>query len=173
MTLGCQSSWLKLHRLRRPTRAEGCSTSGRSWRSRRSKRSGVRMRKAERSTKPGSELEDPFRDENSQILHRLQSLLINTSLSGHTEAASPLSPLHQVSTSSLDYASFYKLRGEPANEGPYQVGEIRLRPPELQVEEQEARKVETRKVRAGSGSPYQVGGMRLRLQRAADGRPVG
>ncbi len=33
MTLGCQSSWSKLHRLRRPTRAEDCSTSGKSWRS--------------------------------------------------------------------------------------------------------------------------------------------
>ncbi len=53
----------------------------------------------------GSELEDPFRDENSQILHCRQSLLMNTSLSDHTKAASLFSPLHQVPTSFLDYAS--------------------------------------------------------------------
>ncbi len=65
-----------------------------------------------------------------------------------------------------------KLRGEPANEGPYQVGGMRLRLPELQTEGLEARKVEARKLKAGSRSPYQVGKMRLRLQRAG-GRPVG
>ncbi len=93
---------------------------------------------------------------------------MNTSLSGHTKAASLLFPLHQVPISSLDHASFYKLCGEPANKDPYQVGGIRLRFPELQAEKQEARKV-----RAGSRSPYQVGGMRLQLYGAAGGRPVG
>ncbi len=61
-----------------------------------------------------------------------------------------------------------KLCGEPANKDPYQVSGMKLWLPELQVEEQEARKV-----RAGSRSPYQVSGMRLRLQGAASGRPVG
>ncbi len=56
------------------------------------------MRKAEKATKPGSELEDPFRDENFQILHCLQSSLMNTSLLSHTEADSLLSPLHQLLT---------------------------------------------------------------------------
>ncbi len=96
-----------------------------------------KVMKGEKVMRPGPELEDPFRDENSQILHRLQSLLMNTSLSGNTEAASFLSPLHQVPTSSLDYAKFNKLRGEPANKGLYQVGGMRLRLPELQVEEQQ------------------------------------
>lgn len=36
--------------------------------------------KVEKATKPRSELEDSFKDQNSQILHCLQFLLINTSL---------------------------------------------------------------------------------------------
>ncbi len=32
--------------------------------------------------RPGPKLEDSFRDENSQVFHGLQSLLINTSLVG-------------------------------------------------------------------------------------------
>ncbi len=131
MSLGCQLSWSKLHHLRRPTRAEGCSMSGRLWRSRRSKRSGVQIRRAEKATKPRFELEDPFRDENSQILHRLQSLLMNISLSGHTEATShPLAPSAHFLPQ--------KLRGEPTNKNLYQVGRMRLRLPELQAEKQEA-----------------------------------
>ncbi len=46
---------------------------------------------------------------------------------------------------------------------------MRLRLPELQVEEQEVRKVEVRKLKAELRSPYQVDGMRLRLQGAAGG----
>ncbi len=52
----------------------------------------------ERVMRPGTKLEDSFRDKNFQIFHRLQSLLINTSLSGHTQAASLPSPLHQFLT---------------------------------------------------------------------------
>ncbi len=95
----------------------------------------MQVMKGEKIMKPGSELKDPFRDENSQILYCLQSSLINTSLLGHTKAASLLFPLHQVPISSPDHASFYKLRGEPANKDPYQVGGIRLQFPELQAEE--------------------------------------
>ncbi len=51
--------------------------------------------------KSQAELQDFFRDENPQVLHRLQSSLMNTSLSGHTEAASYPPPLHQVPISSL------------------------------------------------------------------------
>ncbi len=61
--------------------------------------------KGKKVMRPRPELENSFRDENSQILHCLQSLLMNTSLSGHTEAGSLLFPLHQVPTSSLNYAS--------------------------------------------------------------------
>ncbi len=76
---------------------------------------------------------------------------MNTSLSGHTEATSHLP------TPSAHFLP-RKLRGEPVNEDPYQVGGMRLRLPELQAEEQEARKL-----KVGSRSPYQVGGMKLRL----------
>ncbi len=95
--------------------------------------------KAEKIIRPERELEDTLRDENSQVVHYLQSLLMNTSLSGHTEATShpPTPSAHFLPR---------KLRGEPANK--------RLWLPELQVEE-------AKKVRAGLGSPYQVGGMRL------------
>ncbi len=61
--------------------------------------------KGEKVMRLGPELEDSFRDANSQILHCLQSLLMNTSLSGYTKAASLFSPLHQLPTSPLDYAS--------------------------------------------------------------------
>ncbi len=90
---------------------------------------------------------------------------MNTSLSGHTEAASLLFPLHQVPTSSLDYASFYKFCDKPANKGLYQVGGMRLRLSELQIEEQEARKVEAKKIKTRSRSSYQIGEMKLRLQK--------
>ncbi len=50
---------------------------------------------------------------------------------------------------------------------------MRLWPPELQAEGQETRKVEARKLRAESENPYQVGEMRLRLQKAVGGRIVG
>ncbi len=92
---------------------------------------------------------------------------MNTSLSGDPKAASHLLLLHQVPISSFNYASFYKLRGEPANKDPYYVDGMRLRLPELQAEEQEAKKVKAR-----SRSPYQVGEMRLQLQRAAGGKLV-
>ncbi len=107
-----------------------------------------------------AELEDFFRDENSQILHRLQSSLMNTSLSDHIEATS-----YRPTPSA--YFLPRKLRGKPTNENPYQVGGIRLQLLELQAEEQEVMEL-----RAGLRSPYQVGGMRLQLHRA-DGRPVG
>ncbi len=71
---------------------------------------------------------------------------MNTRLSGHTEATS-----HPPAPSA--YFLPQKLRREPANE--------RLRLPELQVEEQEAREF-----KVGSRSPYQVGGIRLQLQGA-------
>ncbi len=64
------------------------------------------------------------------------------SLSGQTEAASLLFPLHQMLISSLNYA-WNKLRGEPANSDSYRVGGMRLRLPKLQAEDQEARKVRT------------------------------
>ncbi len=91
--------------------------------------------------------EETLRAENSQILHRLQSLLTNTSLeglslSGHT-AGTNLSPLHQVlicGTYVLPrLCQFWKeLCGELASEGAYQasVRGIRLRLPELQAEDQ-------------------------------------
>ncbi len=81
------------------------------------------------------------------------------------EAASLFSPLHQVPTFPFNYASFYKLCSKSANKGLYQVGRMRLRLPELQVEEQEARKVKAKKVKTGLRSPYQIGEMRLRLQK--------
>ncbi len=74
---------------------------------------------------------------------------MNTSPSGHIEATSHLA------TPSAHFLP-WKLRGEPANKNPYQVGEIRLQLPELQVEDQEVRKL-----RVGLESLYQVGGMRL------------
>ncbi len=45
--------------------------------------------------------EDSFKDENSQVFHRLQSSLMNTSLSGQTKATSHPPSLHQVPISSL------------------------------------------------------------------------
>ncbi len=64
-------------------------------------------------------MEDSFKDENSQVLHRLQSLLMNTSLSGYTKATSYLP------TPSAYFLS-WKLRSEQANKNPYQVSEMTL-----------------------------------------------
>ena len=74
-----------------------------------------------------------------------------------------LFPLHQMPISSLNYA-WNKLRGEPVNEDPYRVGRMRLRLPELQAEDQEARKV-----RAGSGSKQ---GLKDGWEEDADGMPL-
>ncbi len=61
----------------------------------------VQVMKGKKFMRPESELEDSYRDENSQNFHRLQSSLMNTSLSGHIKAASHPPPLPQVPISSL------------------------------------------------------------------------
>ncbi len=101
-------------------------------------------------------LQDAFRAENSQILHRLQALLTKASLVGlslsalaanSSEApAASFSLLHQV----LIYGTYVLLRlyrfweglhGELAKERPYQqasIERLRLRLSELQAEDQRA-----------------------------------
>ena len=86
--------------------------------------------------------EKTLRAENSEILHRLQSSLINwilagLSLSGHT-AVTNFFPLHQVLICGpyvlpLICQFWKRLRGELASEGAYQasVGSICLRLPEI------------------------------------------
>ena len=103
--------------------------------------------------------EEELRTENTQILHRLQSSLTNASLSGLscTSLESRLSPLHQVlicGTHVLpQLCRFWKLlRGELAIEGPYQqacIGGMRLRLPELQAEDQTARKIREQSLKDG------------------------
>ena len=108
--------------------------------------------------------EEELRAENTQILHRLQSSLTNASLSGlslsgHTTGsqAENLSPLHKVlicGTYVLPrLCQFWEeLRGELAGEGPYQqacIGGLRLRLPELQAEDQVARKIREKGLREG------------------------
>ncbi len=104
--------------------------------------------------------EKTLRDENSQILHRLQTSLIRNniaclSLSGQTSAAD-LSPLYQVLIYGTHVLSCFcqfltRLRVELAHEGPYQliVGGLRLRLPELQAEDHEAWKVREQGLKDG------------------------
>ncbi len=89
--------------------------------------------------------EKTLRDENSQILHCLQTSLIRANIAGLSLlglASTPdLSPLHQVlicGTHVLpQLCQFWtQLRDELAKEGPYQqasIGGLRLRLPELQA----------------------------------------
>lgn len=129
-----------------------------------------------------------LRDKNSQILHYLQFLLINTSLPGFSNLCLELNTfLHKTkcllqNLHPLLPTLVLKLCGKLANKNVYQIGRIRLRLSKLQVEKQkddenqgtvekpyqvkkvELRNVETRKVKAKSESSYQVGGIRLWLQ---------
>ena len=91
--------------------------------------------------------EDELRTENSRILHKLQSLLTNASLSGLSTSAE-LSPLHQVlicGTQVLpQLRQFWDIfRAELGIEGPYQVsiGAMRLRLSELQESDNKAWKI--------------------------------
>ena len=104
--------------------------------------------------------EETLRAENSEILHRLQSSLINASLadlslSGDT-AGTNFSPLHQVLICG-NYVlprlcQFWKrLRGELASEGAYQasVGSFCLRLPEIYAEDQLARRIRDQGLKDG------------------------
>ena len=95
--------------------------------------------------------------ENFQILHWLQSVLTNASLSGlsplglNAAASSNLLPLHQVlicGTYSLpQLRQFWDIFClEPANKGPYKVsiGSIRLRLQELQETDSKAQELKTK-----------------------------
>ena len=79
-----------------------------------------------------------FRAENFKILHRLQFLLTNTSLSGLTLSKPNLSPLHQVLISRTHvfpqlHQFWNTFRSKIANEGSYttSIGGMRLRLQEL------------------------------------------
>ncbi len=95
--------------------------------------------------------EETLRDENTQILHRLQTSLIRASLAGlsllgHETALMPLYQVFICGTHVLQrlYQFWTQLRGKLANKRPYQqasIGGLRLQLPELQVEDQEARRV--------------------------------
>ncbi len=100
--------------------------------------------------------EETLRDENSQIFHRLQSLLIRVNIAGISllglTSSVDFSPLHWVlicETHILPRLSQFctQLRGKLAYKGPYQVilRGLRLQLPEPQVEDSHAKKV-----RAGS-----------------------
>ena len=99
--------------------------------------------------------EKVLRAENTQILHRLQSLLTNASVSGifSTSSSLPsLTPLYQVlicGTYVLPQLCHFwdTFRVELAAEGPYKasIGGIRLRLQELQEEDAEAKKIRTEK----------------------------
>ena len=91
--------------------------------------------------------EDKLQIENTRILHKLQSLLTNASLSG-LSASVELSPLHQVfiyGTHVLPQLRQFwdTFRAELGAEGPYRVsiGAMRLRLSELQESDDEARKI--------------------------------
>ncbi len=115
--------------------------------------------------------EEIFRDENSQILHRLQISLIRANIAGLSllgpALPADLSALHQVlicGTHVLPRLCQFRtqLRGELAQEGPYQQASIRglrLRLTELQVKDQEARRVRKQGLKEGweenaDGVPY-------------------
>ncbi len=111
--------------------------------------------------------EETLRAENSQILRRLQSLLTNASLAGLSlsglvtanSEATNLFPLHQVLICKthvlLRLPRFWEtLRGELTGEGPYQPASLRgmrLRLPELQAEDQEARRIRAQSLKDGWG----------------------
>ena len=90
-----------------------------------------------------AEEEETFRAENVKILHRLQSLLTNASLSSKT--LSELSPLYQVlvcGTHDLPKLRQFwnSLRSNIARDGPYaSIGGMRLRLSELQENDEEAK----------------------------------
>ena len=94
--------------------------------------------------------EESLRAENTQILHRLQSLLTNASLSGLSISLSSLtlSPLHQVLVCGThvlpQLLQFWNtLRSELTDEGPYKasIGGMRLRLQELQEKDDQAKKI--------------------------------
>ena len=101
--------------------------------------------------------EETLRAENSQIIHRSQSSLTNASLGGLSLSDHKLSPLHQFlicGTHVLPWLCQFwsQLRGELAKEEPYQqasIGGLRLRLPELQEEDQVARKVRKQGLKDG------------------------
>ncbi len=104
---------------------------------------------------------ETLRNENSQILHCLQTSLIRANIADLSllglALAADLSPLHQVliyETHVLpQLCQFWtRLRGELAQEGPYQqasIGGRRLRLSELQAEDQEARRMREQGLKDG------------------------
>ena len=94
--------------------------------------------------------EEKLRTENTRILHRLQSSLTNTTLSGLFTFSS-LSPLHQVliyGTHTLpQLRQFWStFRSEQANKGPYKasIGSMKLRLQELQETNSKAQKLRSK-----------------------------
>ncbi len=105
--------------------------------------------------------EETLRDENSQILHRLQTSLIRANIAGLSlfslVLAADLSQLHQVLICRthilLRLCQFWtQLRDELVQEEPYQqasIGGLRLRLPELQAEDQKTWRIREQGLKDG------------------------
>lgn len=102
-----------------------------------------------RFSQRGQDVEDALRTENTRILHYLQSLLTNASLSGLSlSSPTSLTPLHQVllcETHVLPQLCQFcaTLRGELAGKGPYRasISGMRLRLEELQNEDERCKTI--------------------------------